>query len=196
MEILLKKGILGFLQNGQGDNQTFFEQNVDEIIQKNSRIAKYSLINGSCSFSKSRFVSDNADNQLKISDPNFWNIVLKNVQSPTQNLLKKLKNKDFPQTPDGQKMLMFEASEQLNVIIQNKLSRNGLNADDQFNLTEFLTLVNSERSFHKYYRDLASSWLEEICKPSRRFKKLTPDDLIIQTIKVLPKKPTNLRSQN
>lgn len=62
-------------------------------------------------------MSDNADNQLKISDPNFWNIVLKNVQSPTQNLLKKLKNKDFPQTPDGQKMLMFEASEQLNVII-------------------------------------------------------------------------------
>ena len=62
-------------------------------------------------------MSDNADNQLKISDPNFWNIVLKNVQSPTQNLLKKLKNKDFAQTPDGQKMLMFEASEQLNVII-------------------------------------------------------------------------------
>lgn len=65
------------------------------------------MINGSCSFSKSRFVSDNADNQLKISDPNFWNIVLKNVQSPTQNLLKKIKNKEYPQTVEGQKMLML-----------------------------------------------------------------------------------------
>jgi hypothetical protein len=48
-------------------------------------------------------VSDNADNMLKISDPNFWNIVLKNVQSPTQQLLKKIKSKDYPQTLDGQK---------------------------------------------------------------------------------------------
>ena len=94
METLLKKGILGFLQNPEhNDNETFFEQNVDDIIQNNSRIAKYSLINGSCSFSKSRFVRDNADNQLKINDPNFWNIVLKNVQSPTQLLLKKIKSK-------------------------------------------------------------------------------------------------------
>ena len=55
-------------------------------------------------------MSDSADNMLKINDPNFWNIVLKNVQSPTQLLLKKIKNKEFPQTIDRQKMLMLEAS--------------------------------------------------------------------------------------
>lgn len=103
---------------------------MDDIIQNNSRIAKYSLINGSCSFSKSRFVSEGSDNMLQISDPNFWNIILKNVQSPTQLLLKKLKNKEFPQTNDGQKMIMLEASEQLNIIIENKLSRHGMNTDD------------------------------------------------------------------
>lgn len=52
-------------------------------------------------------MSDNADNKLMISDPNFWNIVLKNVKSPTQTLLKKLKNKEFPQTIEGQKQLML-----------------------------------------------------------------------------------------
>jgi hypothetical protein len=62
-------------------------------------------------------VSDNADNQLKINDPNFWNIVLKNVQSPTQLLLKKIKNKEYSLSVEGQKQLMLEASEQLNVII-------------------------------------------------------------------------------
>lgn len=81
------------------------------------------------------------------------------MQSPTQQLLKKIKNKEYPQSLEGQKQLMLEASEQLNVIIENKLSRHGLNADDEFNLTEFLTIVNSERTFHKYYRDLASTWL-------------------------------------
>jgi len=50
------------------------------------------MINGSCTFSKQRFVSENSDNQLKINDPNFWNIVLKNVESQTQLILKKVKN--------------------------------------------------------------------------------------------------------
>lgn len=133
---------------------------MDDIIQNNSRIAKYSLINGSCSFSKSRFISEGSDNQLQISDPNFWNIILKNVQSPTQLLLKKVKNKEYPQNIDGQKMIMLEASEQLNIIIENKLSRHGMNTDDEVNLSEFLTIVNSERGFHKFYRDLSSAWLE------------------------------------
>ena len=77
METLLKKGILGFLDNDE--NKDFFEGEVEDIIAKNSRIAKYSLINGSCSFSKSKFVSNESDYDLKINDPNFWNIVLKNV---------------------------------------------------------------------------------------------------------------------
>ena len=102
---------------------------MDDIIQNNSRIAKYSLINGSCSFSKQRFISDNADNQLKINDPNFWNIVLKNVQSPTQVLVQQLKEGDWGQT-DKQKGLMLQAAEQLNTLIENKLTKHGLNTDD------------------------------------------------------------------
>ena len=61
MEILLKKGILGFLENASEEEEKkaeqFFNKNVDEIIESNSRIAKYSMINGSCTFSKQRFVS-------------------------------------------------------------------------------------------------------------------------------------------
>ncbi len=61
MEILLKKGILGFLENAEEDEEKkaeqFFNKNLDEIIESNSRIAKYSMINGSCTFSKHRFVS-------------------------------------------------------------------------------------------------------------------------------------------
>jgi len=47
---------------------------------------------------------------LKINDPNFWNIVLKNVESHTQQLLKKVKNPDNYRTLDDQKNLMKNAS--------------------------------------------------------------------------------------
>lgn len=104
-------------------------------------------------------MSDNSDNQLKINDPNFWNIVLKNVESQTQQLLKKIKNPENFRTVEDQKKLMIDASELMGTIIENKLSLTGFNADDEINLSEFLTIVNSERQFNKHYRDLASQWL-------------------------------------
>jgi chromodomain-helicase-DNA-binding protein 7 len=61
------------------ENEHFFEGNVDDIIAKNSRIAKYSMINGSCTFEKKKFTSNESDNKLQLNDPNFWNIILKNV---------------------------------------------------------------------------------------------------------------------
>jgi chromodomain-helicase-DNA-binding protein 7 len=78
-----------------------------------------------------------------------------------------------------QKRIMNEAAELVNNLIENKLALTVFNADYEINLSEFLTQVNSERQFHKHYRDLAMSWLEEICKPTRRFKKMTADDLEI-----------------
>lgn len=84
---------------------------------------------------------------MKINDPNFWNIVLKNVESPTQILLKKFKtlNPGDLKNLELQKELMFEASQLTNNLIENKLSLAGFNADDEINLNEFLTLINSER---------------------------------------------------
>lgn len=55
MEILLKKGMLGFYKLKRINS---FEANVDEIIANNSRIAKYSVINGSCTFEKKAFTSN------------------------------------------------------------------------------------------------------------------------------------------
>lgn len=53
---------------------------------------------------------------------------------------------------------MLEISEEMNIFIENKLSRNNLNTDDDVNLSELLTLINSDRNFNKFYRDLAIAW--------------------------------------
>ena len=38
---------------------------------------------------------------------------------------------------------MAEAAELVNLLIENKLSLTGFNADDEMNLSEFLTIINS-----------------------------------------------------
>lgn len=52
IEILLKKGILGFIDQDQSREQQFQEDDIEQILQKNSRIAKYSLVGGNYSISK------------------------------------------------------------------------------------------------------------------------------------------------
>ena len=56
--------------------------------------------------------------------------MLKNVESPTQILLKKLKNIGEFKTVESQKQLMLDAAELMNNLIENKLSLSGFNTDD------------------------------------------------------------------
>lgn len=86
--MLLKKGILGFLDND--DQNNFFEQNIDSILEKNSRIAKYSVIKGSYTVSKSSFISEKTDMNININDPDFWQVVLKSRESKPLLLNKKI----------------------------------------------------------------------------------------------------------
>lgn len=99
------------LKNGkgghEGEGNTFYEDNVDDIIEKNSRLAKISVVGGAYSFAKSRFVSEQADNNLDIKDPNFWNKVLKNVESRGQKILKKLEDLSKFKSPQAQQDLMI-----------------------------------------------------------------------------------------
>lgn len=53
MEILLKKGILGLLNEDDEKNASaFFEENIEDILKNNTRVAKYNLIKGTYSLSK------------------------------------------------------------------------------------------------------------------------------------------------
>lgn len=75
------------------------------------------MINGSCSFEKRTFTSNESDKDLKLNDPNFWNIVLKNVESPSQLLLKKYKSITDFKDLELQKSLMMEAIDLVNTLI-------------------------------------------------------------------------------
>jgi chromodomain-helicase-DNA-binding protein 7 len=73
------------------------------------------------------------------------------------------------------------------VIIESKLSFQGYNADDENNIMDILNQIAFNKDFHKSYRDIATNWIYEINKPTRRFKRITADDLEIDDVKRKPK---------
>lgn len=54
IELLLKKGMLGLLEQNQEQENEFFEEDINKIIEK-SWVANYSFINGNYSFAKGNF---------------------------------------------------------------------------------------------------------------------------------------------
>lgn len=74
---------------------------------------------------------------------------------------------------------MLETAECINTIIESKLSREGYDADEENTLLDILNLIGFSRYFEKDYKNLANSWISELTKPSRRFRKITEADLII-----------------
>ena len=179
IEILLKKGIMGFLEDEDEDAQA--NQDIDEII-KNSREAKYSLINGTYTFSKSTFNSVESDKNIQMDDPNFWSIVFKNSESECEKLEKNFTAKDNSesfQDTSVQKDFLTELSKQVHKLIDSKIKVDNYSVDDENKLSELLTKVTSHPLFHKDYKNYAFQMITEIQKPSRRCKNIDINKLDI-----------------
>lgn len=72
---------------------------------------------------------------------------------------------------------MYEISDCVYSLVDSKLSHQGYNADDERNIQDLLNQLNVSKHFSKKLRDMATNWLYEVNKPSRRFKKITAADL-------------------
>lgn len=161
IEILLKKGILGLIEENANasESQPFVDDDIDEILKKNSRIAKYSLINGSYTFSKSSFVSKQTDATINMDDPNFWERVLKSAENHSKKLLNEIeKSPNQFENYEKQKEFMLKISEIVNQLIESKLNIVGYNADEETNIQEILNRILSLKNFHKNYKELATQW--------------------------------------
>lgn len=179
IEILLKKGIMGFLEEEEDSGQA--NQDIDEII-KNSRVAKYSLINGTYTFSKSTFNSTEADCNLQMDDPNFWDIVFKNSESECEKLEKDFSAKEEAgslASTDAQKDFLRDLSKLVHKLIDSKIKVENYSVDDENKLSELLTRITSHPHFHKEYKNYAFQMISEIQKPSRRCKNIDINKLDI-----------------
>jgi chromodomain-helicase-DNA-binding protein 7 len=186
IETLLKKGIMGLIEDQEGEGAgKQAHQDIEEILE-NARIAKYSLINGTYTFSKSTFVAKGTDVELNVNDPNFWDIVFQNSESPTKKLVDSYETKykaDGFKCPDAQKQIMVDMCDLVSKLIETKKKMEGYSADDEANLDGVLTRISTNKHFHKHYKDIALQMASEIKKPSRRAKKITIADLEIDSSK-------------
>jgi hypothetical protein len=89
-----------------------FEENIDDILEKRTRIATHNLISGNCSFSKTQFVSKHTDTNIDVNDPNFWTKVMP-LESQTQKLRKELEQnqKKIAASPESQRSFMQKLQE-------------------------------------------------------------------------------------
>lgn len=65
----------------------------------------------------------------------------------------------------------------MNDLISSKLSLIGYNADDEKNITDVLNKISTNKDFNDKYKELAMSFVYEVSRPSRRFRKVTLLDL-------------------
>lgn len=93
IELLLKKGMLGLLQEQEQEQEDeIFEQDINKIIEK-SRVANYSFVNGNYSFAKGNFSSSKNDAKVLLDDPDFWKKVFNESEKPTEQILKEIDEK-------------------------------------------------------------------------------------------------------
>ena len=88
IETLLKRGVVGFLDS-KVDEEAFFNQSIEDILQKNARKIEYSVSPNSCAFSKTKFKVDD-NNDVQIDAPDFWQKALRGVENEVDRLTKKV----------------------------------------------------------------------------------------------------------
>lgn len=86
IENLLKKGILGLIDEETNLSKTFHENDIDQILLNSTRQANYSQVFGTYTVQKHNFVAENTDANIKMDDPEFWKKILKAEDSKTYKL--------------------------------------------------------------------------------------------------------------
>lgn len=105
LEILLKKGFMGLLEEQLGEEQEAMD--IEELIRKSKR-TKYSIINDKYRITKMNLATEKREDRVDIDDPDFWDKVLPDENTPAQLLAQKLKElKDSNDFMDEDAQLEF-----------------------------------------------------------------------------------------
>lgn len=179
VELLLRKGMVGLLEEEDKDVAGQFNMNLDEII-KNARVANYSFIKGTYTFAKSNFNSNAKDAKYQIDDPDFWKKVFVNSDNPGKKILKKYKEMNENNSIkilDKQKKLFLELSKEICAYLENRVKSEGFCADTENCFTEVLNELVENISINKVLKELLEQLSVDFEKKSRRIKKIDEKNL-------------------
>jgi len=172
VENLLRFGAYSILDEDTSKSQHFVESNIEEILEKNSRVVNYSIIRGCYSLGKSSFVSHTADLSIDVNDPEFWNKILPPQTSAATRLLTKLNDQSFNVTSHVDEF-MQELTIAVNDMIAAKGDLNTYNYEEEELLISLISQVTQMKAFSKEQRQSAIGWLGELYKPARNSRSRT-----------------------
>eukprot|EP00457_Paulinella_chromatophora_P001775 gb/GEZN01001777.1/.p1 GENE.gb/GEZN01001777.1/~~gb/GEZN01001777.1/.p1 ORF type:complete len:679 (-),score=110.74 gb/GEZN01001777.1/:796-2580(-) len=157
VERMLKMGAYGLIEEDDNKRRKFMEGDIEDILKHNTRSLKIDMGDtaGSHIFSKMTFESDQADANIDVLDPEFWEKVKKTMQ---RDLLAELTDGTALRTAESRQEFWSE----LNLQLEKNLIEN---QDSKISLEQMIgVLVQFETmsAFPAWQRKAARKWLQSI----------------------------------
>ncbi|KAK8792005.1 hypothetical protein WA158_005382 [Blastocystis sp. Blastoise] len=170
LEVLLKMGAYAqALQDNELEDEnakTFCEANIDELLEKQSRVVHYESSSNSPIFSKTSFVSTSSDTKLDINDPNFWNKVFGVDKRDT--ILNRLEDGTVLKTEETKEAFIAELHTMGEEMVNMKLNGEQLPTWCDILGGVLKQMINMKLQFTDEQRKRCLKLLSEIDKPRRR----------------------------
>ena len=172
IELLLKKGILGLLDNDENGEKEAHTMDIDELI-KNSKTTNYSMINDKYTITRMNVKTDNKEKKVDIDDPDFWKKVLKDEETPGKLLLKEFgqlkENNDF-MDEDSQYEFFLKLNEQIYKYVE-KAKTGEVNYEEEEMYNKILQQVVDDPFVREDLKIVSTQLMSDIRKKPRRLKK-------------------------
>ena len=173
IELLLRKGMLGLLEEEIGKPEDLANMDIDEVI-KNARVANYSFTKGTYSFAKGNFNTTPRENKVLLDDPNFWKKVFVNSDTPADKIQRKyneLKKNKLIKILDYQKEFFFELSSEIFKYMTDRIKNEGYCEDTERKFNELLMEMEDSSDLHPIVNEVIHHLAIDFKKQSRRIKK-------------------------
>ena len=172
IELLLKKGILGLLDDDENGEKEAHTMDIDELI-KNSKTTNYSMINDKYTITRMNVKTDNKEKKVDIDDPDFWKKVLKDEETPGKVLFKEFsqmkENNDF-MDEDSQYEFFLRLNEQIYKYVE-KAKTGEVNYEEEEMYNKILQQVVDDPFVREDLKNVSTQLMGDIRKKPRRLKK-------------------------
>ena len=161
------------MEDKEGDERSsvFCESNINELLEKQSRVVTYDKGSTTSLFSKTSFVSSNADSKLDINDPLFWKKIY--GEDTRETILERLEDGRATKNDEAKAAYIQELITMGDETIAQKLS--GENVPDWYEVLRAalkqVTLMTDQ--FSEEDRVKAQHMWHEVERPSRKRKQLS-----------------------
>ena len=172
IEVLLKKGILGLLDEEENEAGEAHAMDIDELI-KNSKTTNYSMINDKYTITRMNVITDNQEKKVDIDDPDFWKKVLKDEETIGKKMLKEFtqlkENNDF-MNEEMQNEFFTRLNSEIFVYVE-KAKTGEVNYEEEEIFFKILQQVVDDPFVREDLKTVSTLLMGDIRKKPRRLKK-------------------------